>query len=416
MWKENINNGFKYVWLHASSAVKGRSDMKKFETARTLKSHIEKIRKQYTKELTDEDLETRQRSTALYLIDRLALRVGNEKEEDTADTVGCCSLRVEHVTLAEPNSLTLDFLGKDSMRYHNTVDVDPKIFKNIKDFLHKPGKKNQEKKPEDDLFDQLTTGALNKYLKDFMTGLSAKVFRTFNASLTLEKELAKMPKELMKATNDEKVLFFNRCNREVAILCNHQRTASKTHGESMAKIDEKIAEFEHKKAKLKQQIAYLKGKGPKPTESDDESSEEDSTPKKGKKTPEKTPKKETKKEKDDDDFESKSKKRKTPTKGDEDDFKETPKKKQKRGLPEDVEKCRAAIERTDASINKWVIKKTEKDELKSVALTTSKINYIDPRITVAWAKKVKLPVEKLFSKSLREKFPWAMSVDDDWEF
>lgn len=202
----------------------------------------------------------------------------------------------------------------------------------------------------------------------------------------------------------------------MAILCNHQRTAPKTHGESMAKIDEKIAEFEHKKAKLKQQIAFLKGRGPKPSESDDESSEEDSTPKKGAKTPEKTPKKETKKEKDDDDFESKSKKRKTPTKGEEDDFKETPKKKQKRGLPDDVEKCRAAIERTDASINKWVIKKTEKDELKSVALTTSKINYIDPRITVAWAKKVKLPVEKLFSKSLREKFPWAMSVDDDWEF
>lgn len=219
----------------------------------------------------------------------------------------------------------------------------------------------------------------------------------------------------------KKYFFFNRCNREVAILCNHQRTMSKTHGESMAKIDEKISEFERKKDKLKKQISYLKGKGPKPEESDDESDEEESTPKKGKKTPEKTPnktpnKKDTKKEKDDDDFESKSKKRKTPEKGDEDDFAETPKKKQKRGLPDDVEKCRAAIARVDTSINKWNIKKTEKDELKSVALTTSKINYIDPRITVAWAKKVNLPVEKLFSKSLREKFPWAMSVDDDWEF
>ena len=105
MWKENINNGFKYVWLHASSAVKGRSDMKKFEVARKLKvyvqtkSHvriliysfffpflssfikgsIEKIRKKYYKELDSDELEVRQRSTALYLIDRLALRVGNEK-------------------------------------------------------------------------------------------------------------------------------------------------------------------------------------------------------------------------------------------------------------------------------------------------------------------------------------------------
>lgn len=52
-----------------------------------------------------------------------------------------------------------------------------------------------------------------------MDSLSAKVFRTYNASLTLEKELAKMPKEMMKATNEEKVLFFN-----VSILteeCTH---------------------------------------------------------------------------------------------------------------------------------------------------------------------------------------------------
>lgn len=33
---------------------------------------------------------------------QLALRAGNEKEEgETADTVGCCSLRVEHIQLLE---------------------------------------------------------------------------------------------------------------------------------------------------------------------------------------------------------------------------------------------------------------------------------------------------------------------------
>lgn len=34
----------------------------------------------------------------------------------------------------------------------------------------------------------------------------------------------------------------------------------------------------------------------------------------------------------------------------------------------------------------------------------SKINYIDPRVTVAWAKKHDVPVEKLLSKVLIEKF------------
>ena len=40
----------------------------------------------------------RQRAVALYFIDKLALRAGNEKDDDEADTVGCCSLRVEHIS------------------------------------------------------------------------------------------------------------------------------------------------------------------------------------------------------------------------------------------------------------------------------------------------------------------------------
>ena len=39
------------------------------------------------------------RAVALYFIDKLALRAGNEKDTDeSADTVGCCSLRVEHIS------------------------------------------------------------------------------------------------------------------------------------------------------------------------------------------------------------------------------------------------------------------------------------------------------------------------------
>lgn len=55
--------------------------------------------------------------TATYLIDTLAIRVGNEKNEDEADTVGCCSLRKEHVSFGQNCLLVLDFYGKDSMRY-----------------------------------------------------------------------------------------------------------------------------------------------------------------------------------------------------------------------------------------------------------------------------------------------------------
>ena len=59
----------------------------------------------------------------MFIIDRLALRVGGEKDEDEADTVGCCSLRVEHIAFPSDTEIQLDFLGKDSMRYFQKVDL-----------------------------------------------------------------------------------------------------------------------------------------------------------------------------------------------------------------------------------------------------------------------------------------------------
>ena len=44
-------------------------------------------------------------------------------------------------------------------------------------------------------------------------------------------------------------------------------------------------------------------------------------------------------------------------------------------------------------------------------------NYIDPRLTVVFSKKFDVPIEKFFSKTLREKFDWAIkSVDEDCEW
>ena len=65
---------------------------------------------------------------------------------------------------------------------------------------------------------------MNEQLNDLMPGLSAKVFRTYNASVTLELELAEMATEDKEA---DKTFEYNRANREVAILCNHQRTVPK---------------------------------------------------------------------------------------------------------------------------------------------------------------------------------------------
>ena len=58
----------------------------------------------------------------------------------------------------------------------------------------------------------------------------------------------------------------------------------------------------------------------------------------------------------------------------------------------------------------------QKDRLKNVSLGTSKINYNDPRITVAWCKQHDVPIHKPFSKTLLAKFSWAMNTDPEYRF
>ena len=131
----------------------------------------------------------RQLGTAMWVIDVLALRVGGEKGEDEADTVGCCSLRREHLTFnadAETYEIELEFLGKDSMQYKQNInfgqygEVGKLVYRCLKTFC-------AGKKADEDVFETLDPTLLNKHLTSLMKGLTAKVFRTFNASITLEK-------------------------------------------------------------------------------------------------------------------------------------------------------------------------------------------------------------------------------------
>lgn len=87
------------------------------------------------------------------------------------------------------------------------------------------------------------TGALNRHLQSYMKGLTAKVFRTYNASLTFQDLLDRGTPE--KGTVQEKLNAYNHANRMVAILCNHQRAVPKTHEVSMGKMRDKVRQLLH---------------------------------------------------------------------------------------------------------------------------------------------------------------------------
>ncbi|KAJ2661676.1 DNA topoisomerase 1 [Coemansia sp. RSA 1200] len=422
MWKENINGTTKYVFLAAGSSLKGQSDLRKFDKARNLVLEIDGIRKQYTKDLKSNVMADRQRATAMYLIDRYALRAGNEKSDDEADTVGCCSLRCEHIRLELPNIVHFDFLGKDSIRYQRTTEVDKQVWKNLKIF-----QKGEDKQSADMLFDRLNTSLLNKHLQTLMPGLTAKVFRTFNASYVFQQQLASTPS---KGSEAEKILAYNRSNREVAVLCNHQRSVSKGFEGQMTRIEDKILAARYQRKLIKDYILEiapaLKKKRP------DLAQREPGVTAKWIKsfllaTCEQDRDKARKK------FERENERLKDAgepllpvsqlsEKLAEIDAREAS---IKDGSYVDeppvtkaatAEKALEKLDKLTERIKTIELDKIEKDENKTTALSTSKLNYIDPRISVAWCKKYAVPIERIFNKTLREKFTWALGVDADWTF
>ncbi|XP_032678259.1 DNA topoisomerase I, mitochondrial isoform X2 [Odontomachus brunneus] len=341
-WTENIQGQVKYVMLNPSSKLKGEKDWQKYETARKLAQSIDKIRSEYREDWKSKEMRIRQRAVALYFIDKLALRAGNEKDEDQADTVGCCSLRVEHIKLHEQKGgkdyvVVFDFLGKDSIRYYNEVPVEKRVFKNLQLFM-------ENKSPGDDLFDRLNTTVMNKHLNELMEGLTAKVFRTYNASWTLQQQLDKLTDP--NDTEAEKILSYNRANRAVAILCNHQRSVPKTHAKSMENLKAKIEAKKETISEVELQVKDAKR-----------------------------------------DAKHGSVKEKVV-----------------------YEKKKKQLERLKDQLTKLEVQATDREENKEIALGTSKLNYLDPRISVAWCKKHNVPIEKIYNKTQRDKFRWAIDM------
>lgn len=352
-WIASFEDGLlaetKYVGFAATSGIKGQPDVLKYDRARRLLQVIDKVRESYTKLQVSKNSLERQKATATYFIDKLALRVGGEKDtEEEADTVGCCSLRVEHLRLEPPNTIEFDFLGKDSIRYFNSTQVTDLVYKNVQSFM-------EGKKPEDDLFDKVSPSHLNEYFKEFMDDLTAKVFRTYNASFTLQEELSKFDmNNLKKYTQDDLVKFYNDANRQVAILCNHQKAESKGHAAGMEKMEQHKAAIEKNIRMVKKHQAAL-DKGNVTRDPDSK-------------------------------------------------------------LPKDVIGCKKKIAEQKMRLEKHLHNMAVKEDNKTVSLGTSKTNYMDPRITVAWCKMTDLAIEKVFPRMIMSKFPWAMHFKSTYRF
>ena len=353
-WMDFLTQKRKYVWLADSSSLKQDRDKAKYEKAVKLAKEIDKIKDGIVKDMKNKDPKISRIATTCYLIYRTSMRVGDEKDPDEADTVGATTLRKEHIKITA-DAIEFDFLGKDSVRWQETVIAeghDKQFQENLKKLVEK-------KKPKDEIFDDITSRHVNAYYSSIVKGLTAKVFRTYLATTVVKNYLVEHDNIKGKTAN-EKLYHAKLANLEAAIMCNHKRTIPKTFEQSLEKKRDTLKKAEKDQASKKTQETLKKV----------ESSE---------------PKTETQK---------KSKEKRIKTLNEQI-------KKQKQKHKERVEKLKLQINLSEKT--------------RDYNLGTSLRNYIDPRVVKAWTDEVGVEWEKLYTSALQKKFLWVKNENTEWK-
>lgn len=310
-WEDKLSGKIKYVWFSDSAFLKQLREKEKFKKAGKLGNKIREIEEHVMKALSSPEESRRKVATVCWLIINLNLRVGDEKDPGEADTVGAITLRPEHVKI-DGETLHFDFLGKDAVRWTKDVKAPPAVIENIRRYSNSC---------KEYLFEGIDSGKVSRFFSEKMEGLTAKVFRTWRCTKTVEESLEKC-KAKKEDPEHLKKFCAKMANLDAAKVANHKRKVP-------ANFDERLTE---KETKLKKLEAELKAK----TEQ-------------GKKTD---------------------------------------------ALLKRIEKSKLDIKLTR--------------ETREYNLGTSLKSYIDPMTYVEWANRLEFDLEKFYSKTLRNKYTWAI--------
>lgn len=355
-YKENIGNKtFKNKECRIGGILKEDSDKYKFEKAQYLAENWSAINKYIIDNVDNKDNKIRECAIISYLVMLTGIRIGTDKDEEiSASSVGMCQMEKEkHLTLRDNDRIVyFDFLGKDSVRNVSQYKMNDKVYNQLV--------KIYNSKIKNQCLFSVSSTEVNKFLKDFDERISAKLFRTAYGCSLLAKEL--QSKDVSKENLVKKIDFFNNCNLAVAKKLNHKKTLSK---EYMDKLKEQEKSLKLENESLKITIQNIKA--------EIEQNKKEITKLK---TLGKTSKVNTLKEKN--------------------------------------KKLKLKISTMEEKFEEKAIKFNTKKSVGDFALNTSKTNYSNPRVTVSWCKDMRVPLNKIFTKSLLTKFNWAEDTPKDF--
>jgi DNA topoisomerase-1 len=210
----------------------------------------------------------------------------------------------------------------------------------------------------------VSSGHVNNFLKEIVSDVSVKMFRTAYGSLLVAENLRiDIPKN---ASIAEKVAIFNNVNLIVAKKLNHQKNVGKNQKEKEKEGNEKLVDKEKKlsvlRLKLSKEIELLN----KQLRNLDSSIS-----------------KETQKQ-------------------------------MKDVITSKINKKKERLIKETQKIEEYKLKLNFSSETKDVALGTSKASYSSPKVVLSWCKDNEVPIEKIYTKTLIKKFEWAMDTDKDY--
>ena len=268
-WTEKLTDKRKYVWLHDSAFLRQNTDKEKYDKARNLEKYANKIHIEIiNKMINSKDLNQRKIATVCYLILKLAMRVGDEKDKDEADTVGASTLRIEHIKFPEKDNkkfIEFNFLGKDSVPWQKTLEINSEdtkgLYHNILLFM-------KDKEHNSEIFDNINSSKVNAFLRKIdpknVPGLTAKVFRTYLATRIVKESLKNPHIDVNTHSSEPKKIYVAKiANLKAAIACNHKKGIDPNNPASkkaLEKFEESITKKEDAIEKIRNDILSNKWK------------------------------------------------------------------------------------------------------------------------------------------------------------
>jgi len=244
-WDDKLRGVEKYLWLSDSSHVKQQREIEKFEKARELESRISSVRAHIEQNLQSNDLSRCKIATVCYLIDKLKLRVGDEKDKDEVDTVGATTLRPQHIKIMGNGLVKFDFLGKDSVRWRKEVELPRPVVDNLQQLMASS---------RSIVFKGVDSEKVKLFLSEVVPSLTAKVFRTYHASKVVREYLASTKVRKSDPEYVKKHLATT-ANLQAAIVCNHKRKIPKKWRESLMKKIERLKKLKSQRTKKSEEAA-----------------------------------------------------------------------------------------------------------------------------------------------------------------